>query len=244
MNMNSKLSWVAAALALAGMASGCASKSVDIGDSDTSVLGASLSDYQGTWVGYVELAEWDDGTQTVRLELDENGDGVLEFGEADPLPPPAADEGYPLSDAPASVLGGPPSGVVSVVSGFSYPVSGAIVESERIRMGSSSRELYREWCELMTPVLQEVGTDVYSCLPNVGSSIDENGCYLGNDEQTPIDCGLFACQHVCECQESGCSINTDVDNIRMDAELEAEGEELEGSFEVPQGRYSIRMTRE
>jgi len=242
MKMKSKLSWVAASLALTGMASGCGEESVDIGDDDTAVLGASLSDYEGTWVGYAELAEWDDGTQTVRLVLDENGDGVLEFGEAEPLDPPVADEGYPRDRENRFGAGGPVPR--DVLSGFSYPVSGAIVESKRIRMGSSSQELYREWCSLMTPHLFQADSDVYSCLPNVGFGSGEDGCHLGVADPMPIDCGLLSCMDVCECQESGCSVNTDEPDIRMDAALESNGKDLEGSFEVPQGSYFIRMTRE
>jgi hypothetical protein len=243
MKKSNVMSWIAAALSLT--MAGCADEAVDIGD-DTppAVLGASLSDYEGTWVGYAELAEWSDGTQTVRLQLDENGDGVLEFGEADPLPAPVADEGFPPGQPSHPMLGSTP--VSGVISGFSYPVSGAIVQSNRIRMGSSSHELYREWCELQTSELVPGSTDAYACLGGAGFMWDGEMCFLHGEgeSETPIDCGLLACAHVCQCQEEGCSVNTDSDDIRMDAALESEGSELEGSFEVPQGRYFVRMTRE
>jgi hypothetical protein len=233
-------SWIAAVFSLTSMA-GCADKAVDIGD-DTppGVLGASLSDYQGSWVGYVELAEWDDGTQAVRLVLDENGTGVIEFGEADPLPAPDAEATFPpnLSVQPMAGVEVP----TSVISGFSYPIEGAVVESKRIRLGSSHRELFREWCELFEPVANpNLGTG-YDCA-RTWISADGTGCAFA-DTGEQVDCVFSACQQACECDEASCSVSGVYEDIRMDAQLEAEGAELEGSFEVPQGRYSIVMERE
>lgn len=240
MKKTNVMSWTAAAFALTGMI-GCADKAVDIGDdTPAAVLGASLSDYEGTWVGYVELAEWDDGTGTVRLVLDENGNGVIEFGEADPLPAPDAESGFPPNQ-PVHPMAGVelPSGVVS---GFSYPIEGAVVESKRIRLGSSHRELYRAWCELLEPVANpSLGTG-YACLSSWSLS-DGTTCTLeGSNEQ--VDCRFAGCLQACECDDTSCTVSGIHDDIRMDAQLEAEGDELEGSFRVPQGQYNIVMVRE
>lgn len=241
MKMNNK-AWIGAALALTGLTAGCGAKSVDIGD-DTppAVLGASLSDYQGTWVGYAELAEWSDGTDTVRLVLDANGNGVIEIGEADPLPPPVADEGYPPGQPSQPMLGVEP--VNGLVSGFSYPVSGAQVESKRIRMSSSSGELFRDWCGLQEPVLTDNASPAYyNCLGSSGFSTGDT-CTIGLDNE-PIDCGLLACLFECTCDETSCEPARSSDDVRLDAALESEGEELEGSLDTPNGRFQVRMVRQ
>jgi hypothetical protein len=234
-------SWIAAAFSLTSMA-GCADKAVDIGDdTEPAVLGASLSDYEGTWVGYVELGEWDDGTQTVRLVLDENGNGVIEFGEADPLPAPDPEAGFP-PNLPVHPMAGVelPTGVVS---GFSYPIEGALVESKRIRLGSSHRELFRAWCELLEPVANPNILDTgYACLSSWALS-DGTTCTLEGTGET-VDCGFSGCLDACQCDEVSCEVSGIHEDIRMDAQLEAEGAELEGSFDVPQGRYRIVMERE
>jgi len=244
MKMNGKLSWVGVALALAGITSGCGAKSVDIGDNEPpAVLGASLSDYEGTWVGYAELATWNDGTDTVRLILDENGNGVIEFGEAGPLPAPVAGESYPPGDGEANPMLGFFDPTWGVISGFSYPIEGAVVESERIRMGSATNVLYSDWCGLIEPL--EVGEEpgTYNCIGTLGYSSDPNGC-VASPSGLPLDCDTLACVQLCTCDETSCGVAVGGHDIRLDAELEMEGEELEGSFEVPQGRYFVRMTRE
>jgi hypothetical protein len=58
---------------------GCNSaKPVDVGD--TEVLGEQLSDYAGSWEGYIEAATWSDGSDAVRIKLDAQGGGVFEIG--------------------------------------------------------------------------------------------------------------------------------------------------------------------
>lgn len=241
------LSRIAAALALTAMASGCGSKTVDIGDDrEPAVLGASLSDYEGSWTGYAELAEWSDGTDTVRLILDDNGNGVLEVGDADELPPPVADEGYPpgpLDSDARPMLGFEP--VNGVISGFSYPIANAVVESKRIRLSSSSGELFSEWCALQTPSIA-VGTfpETYTCLGSSGYSVSEEGCFIGPQSDIPVNCGQLACISECTCDADACTSARSNDDIRLDAALDNDGEELEGSLDTPQGRFQVRMTRE
>jgi hypothetical protein len=235
------MSRIAAALALTSLA-GCADKAVDIGD-DTppAVLGASLSDYEGTWVGYAELAEWDDGTDTVRLVLDDNGNGVIEVGEAElVLPEPDPEAGFP-PDLPVH----PMAGVMlpDILPGFSYPIEGAIVESNRLRLGTTNLELFREWCELMEPVPNPNSGTGYACLTNWAHT-DGTTCTLEGSGAV-VDCGKAACLNVCNCDQDGCEIGGgENEDIRMDAALESEGAELEGSLDTPVGRFQVRMTRE
>jgi hypothetical protein len=242
MMMNGKLFWVGAALA--GVTSGCGTKAVDIGDNDPpAVLGASLSDYEGTWVGYAELANWSDNTDTVKLILDESGNGVIEFGSADPIPAPVAGEAYPPSDDEADPTFDFLDPVQWVISGFSYPIEGAVVESKRIRMASATNALYSDWCGLIEPVEISDEPGSYNCIGYTGWSAGEDGCFAGPNSDQMVDCDVLACVQVCTCDETSCDATLGED-IRLDAALEMEGEELEGSFEVPQGRFFVRMTRE
>jgi len=239
MTMNSKLSWVGAALALAGVASGCGVKSVDIGDNDPpAVTGATLADYEGTWEGYAELATWNDGTDVIRLVLDDNGNGVIEVGNADPLPPPVYGEVYPPGEENQFIVLQP-----MLVSGFSFAVSGATVESKRIRLASSSSQLYAEWCSLFTPGPIEGG---YNCVGGTSFTGDGNGLCTndGDPEAEAFNCDILACFHMCTCDEASCDVTAYGNDIRLDAALEMEGEELEGSFETPAGRFFVRMTRQ
>lgn len=244
MEMNGKPSWVGAALVLAGLGSGCGAEVVDIGDNEPpAVLGASLSDYEGTWVGYAELAAWSDGSDTVRLILDENGNGVIELGEAEPLPTPVAGESYPPGVGEENPMLGFLEPVWGVLSGFSYPIEGAVVESKRIRMESATMALYEDWCGLIEPVEVVGEPSTYNCVGFTGYGSSEDGCFTGPQSDQPVDCDILACIQVCTCDEASCGASPGAD-IRLDAALEMDGEELEGSFEVPQGRYFVRMTRQ
>ena len=245
MRFNDTKTFIITALALAAMSSGCGSETVDIGDDhDPALLGASLSDYRGTWVGHAELAEWDDGTTDVRLELDEQGNGVLEVGLGEELEPPVADDAYPRDfDYMATY-----ATIVGPITGFSYPIAGAVVESKRIRLSSNSGELYREYCDLQTPMFAG-GSTGYNCTGFESYSGGGPAC------ESPLgttDCDALMCMHVCVCDEEHCHAARfdEPNDIRLDAQLESEGEELVGSFEIPpqtfdeRRSFQIVMTRE
>lgn len=251
--MKSKTRWMAALLATAGL--GCGSGTVDLGnDRDPASVGASLSDYQGSWSGYVELGEWEDGTGSIRIELDAQGNGVLEVGEAAPLDPPVLDDGYPRDSEFAATA----SVATTLLPGFSYPISGAIVESKRIRLQTSSAELYREYCALQTPMPVPGQPETFNCrgITSYSNSGDvDDPCFLHGqgDEvvETIDDCDPLICFTACECTEAECLPHTRFGqyDTRLDAELSNEGEELVGSLALPElitGRpiYRVVMTRE
>lgn len=222
---------------------GCGNEEpVDLGSH--AALGAALSDYQGDWQGYAEAFAFGDGSDVVTVRLDAQGEGVLEFGEAEPLPPPDPDLGYPPNgDAVGTAFGSP----LSVVSGFSYPISEATIEDRRIRLSSSMVELYREWCALIPPVRDDAnseqhGEDAFSCIPNVGFRSGEDGCQLGDG--TPIDCGKPACMAVCQCAADACGIREPLAvDLRIDAALQAQGEELIGTLVIDSTRINVRLMR-
>jgi hypothetical protein len=240
------ISVVGALLALTG----CATKTVDVGDETPVLTGASLSDYQGSWEGYVEAFEWPDSSDKIRVMLDAEGNGVLEVGEPLSGPPPEVD---PDSGPPNFPNNGYPFGgaTQALMPGFSFPIAGAVVQSSRIRFGTILGEPYREWCELQTPYLDELNTDEgprYGCLPNTGyeSTGDGNNiCFSTEDPEhtMPFDCNKLACQHTCACDAEGCTLANNVAQMVFDAELEAEGEELDGSLVHNGIIYNVNMTR-
>ena len=219
------------------------SEPVNIGD--IAKLGASLSDYQGTWDGYVEASEFADGSDRIRISLDANGNGVIEVGDSAALPPPVAGKGYPLQDPNDPECQSPLSAskIGSLIPGFSYPVTAAKVEERRVRFSTASSDLYREWCALMTPVLDEVNstaTDpVYSCLPNTTGFFVDEQCYLDTE---PVDCCLLTCLNVCECDSDGCTAPDDQD-VSFDGALQADGNELEGTLAIGD-RMTVRLMRQ
>jgi hypothetical protein len=229
MKKNNALSWIATALALVGAALGCGTKTVDIGDDrDPALIGSSLSDYQGIWIGHVELAAWNDGTDAVRLQLDAQGNGVLEVGLGPELEPPVAQDAYPrYFDYMATY-----SYLIGPITGFSYPIAGAVVESKRIRWATSTAELYREYCDLQTPTFVNEASG-YNC---TGYSTYSGGgptCTVSTGEVT--DCDWLMCMSACTCDETSCHawMLDEPHDIRMDAQLESDGEELVGSFQIP-----------
>jgi len=234
------------ALSLVLTVGGCGSSDpVDIGDDDPVALGATLSDYAGSWEGYAEAHDFNDGSDAVRLQLDVDGNGVLEVGESAPLPPPDPERGYP-PDARFSPMH---AGTDALVSGFSYPIADAIVESRRIRAATASNELFREWCALMPPILDETHVEdpVYACIPNTGWSSIDDTCELipEGEPPIPVDCAkLELCPRHCQCTADACGIAEDADDIRIDAALEAGGNGLEGTLRIGDLPVVVRMTRQ
>jgi hypothetical protein len=238
--------------ALLALGSACASKSVDIGDDQPAeVLGQSLSDYAGQWEGYAEAYEWDDDTDRVRITLDANGNGVLEVGEAEPLPPPVRGEPYPpsVADDLNGMIGIPY--VSGILSGFAYTVTEARVESTRIKFDVASGELMADWCglyepHLVTPAPGQGGEPFHACSPyaHLGYTSDGTTCWVGPDGTMEADCFDLNCIHTCSCTETECtSTNAEAYDVQLDAVLENEGEELEGTLVLPGSRVVVRMTR-
>ena len=222
---------------------------VNIGDVAT--LGAQLSDYQGSWDGYVEAYQFYDGSDRVHLTIDDNGNGALEVGDSPALPPPVADKGYPPSDfygnSSISAVGDPSSNpfMDQLAPGFDYPIVDARVEQQRIRFATTTIEVFRDWCPLLTPILDPVNSsqtqELYECVLNPDMSGSQ--CFSATVE---VDCGLFRCIGGCSCSASGCELDAADQNVSFDAALEAQGNELVGTLLIGTGgdRLTVRLTRQ
>lgn len=259
--MKRKIAWV---LAAAVSALGCSSgdgESVNLGENDPVKTGERLSDYAASWDGYVEAYEFpDSGSDRIRLVLDENGHGHLEFGDLPALTPPTdPDVGYPHEagaersvDALAGPLGDPLS------EGFRYTVLDAAVNEQRIQLAVWEYELFEEWCELQTSVLLEPEDPErgYSCLPNgilrSRSQGDDTVCTLvTSSSEAETDCGKFVlCRNqACSCDAEGCVASPppeppDAPPTRLDAALQQEGNELVGTLLLSGERFNVRLTRQ
>jgi hypothetical protein len=220
----------------------CTADPVDLGEDH--VVGSALSDYAGTWDGYAEAFEFSDGSDAVHLVLGEDGTGELWLGDADPLPPPEADLAYPPG---ADGLAKSETVPYGAVSGFGYPIDDGEVEDNRLRMNSSSGELYREWCDLMTPHLVQNATPTYyACLPFAGFGFNDAGeCTNGADLENVIECGLTDCLSRCECSEDDCAVSANAltPDMRVDATLEGDGDKFVGTLVLGSERITVRLTR-
>ena len=238
------------------LAPACGQDAVDIGEGrepPPGLIGASLTDYAGTWVGYAEAYDWADGTDRVRISLDANGVGTLRVGDAPDLPPPDPARGYPPGSANPNNMGhaAPP-----IVPGFAYQVHAARVESQRIRFAVATGELYTPWCALQTTTHPWFGPDPveYSCNSNwswMGTGTAPAVCkaFNGNDpdgdpsKAEVVDCGVTqTCSARCLCNASGC-IAIAFDDVLMDATIREQGEALEGTLLLGEARITVRMTR-
>jgi hypothetical protein len=219
----------------------CAGEPVDLGEDRA--IGSALSDYAGSWSGYAEAFEFSDETDAVRLMLGSDGTGELWLGEADPLPAPDPDRGYPP---------GPPRTLKEIVphgavAGFPYPIADGVVEDNRLRMHSSSGELYREWCDLQTPhLVTNAAPPFYACLPFSGFGTNrDDQCTNGPNLEDVIDCGLTECLSSCECSEDDCAVSPNVltQDMRIDATLEGDGDAFVGTLVLGSERITVRLTR-
>jgi hypothetical protein len=252
-------------LAAAASTFACASeKPVSIGD-DSAVTGESLKDYSAFWDGYVEGVTFPSGSDRVRLELDQNGEGYLEIGDIPALAPPTD----PTADYPGDGLdlGVDPDTLLH--EGFHYTVRNAAVEEKRIRLSVATRELYEDWCELQTSYANQDpgnGAPAYSCAPPSHSGFMYDGkCYIGTPAPPSLDSGApsgftpgpdsieFNClqahycsgstdQQLCSCTADGCVAHDNV-ALTLDAALDKNGKELTGTL-IWTDNSTVRLTRQ
>lgn len=225
---------------LAAAVFGCSSKSdVDIGDDRSASLGASLSDYAGTWEGYAEAYTFLDDTDRVRLTLDSTGNGTLELGNDRPgLPAPDPD-----SAPPGWQLMGNSSVDPGLLIGYPFTVTGATIESTRIKLTTQTPAEYEQWCALQTPALDPSDPQGlrYACLPGNGMHSDGTTCWLIPTE-TEVPCAKIKCLEACACTATTCTFRN-YNPLDLDAALELDGNRLVGTLVVLGLRVTVRLEK-
>jgi hypothetical protein len=238
----------------------CSADPVDLGDGRLGVDRSALESYAAVWEGYVEAYEFDSGSDRVRLVLDEQGDGTIDFGVGEGVPvatdPDAAFPFERFFDAAVGI-----DAVPTPIEGFQYVVSGALVEDERLRAALPSNQIFASACAIQTPVLLNAsarttgpgGTPIgpdHSCMQESGYGEGPVGtCFTGQTGQ-PVSCSRARlCNSYCECTATECVPSRQDKELRLDAALNEAGDRLEGTLVGlgnPYGsseRATVRLTR-
>jgi hypothetical protein len=236
---------------------------------DIDGTGQLVSDYAARWDGYAEAFTFRDGSDRVRLTLDSDGHGSLQVGDSATLPPPTnPDVGYPTE---GWTFNGNAI-LAQLRPGFDYPVYGARVETQRIRLGADFHDLFAGWCSMQTPHCQNCRTapmevPYYGCAPRpapLSDPISSGGqnCQAIDEttsQEAPVDCvKQLLCDQpppcscdpsptVCQCDATSCTIPAVADSdypVKVDGALEANGTRLTGTVVVNDGtRFTIRLMR-
>ena len=183
------------------------------GRSTAAVLGASLADYAGKWDGHAEAYEFNDGSDRIRLSIDEDGDGRARGRRFAGVA--GARSGRRLS---AGCSRTSHKGLhrqwrcEGFYPGFEYPIDGANVESKRIRFkATDARGLPRVVRIADADPERRCDSEGYSCAPGGlrhGMATRTATCTTG-DGDTPIDCGKLRCasQRLHVRRETSCNIS-------------------------------------
>jgi hypothetical protein len=127
---------------------------------------------------------------------------------------PATDPnvGYPPGVTFTDVVGSLP--FTGPYPGFGFTLTQVTYDGQRLQFDVGSNELWKHWCELQAPILDEINGG-YLCIHNWGwRSLGSAECSQ-RDPMTmmdvPIDCGKIAlCSlgtDVCRCTAQACSVN-------------------------------------
>jgi hypothetical protein len=235
-----------AALALCLLASlGCSAESLDLGDPQLAVDRSALSSYAAVWEGYTEAFHFHSGSDRIRIALSTDATGALRFGQGEPAPV-STDPDNPLQgwlDELGQPLSEHDRQPAQLLEGFSYAVTGANVEEERIQLRARGGQQFDGACALQTPFEVPESPGNYLCVPGSSGSSANGECWLA-DGQTPVACGkLNLClSPACSCDSSGCKGRLG-DDIELDAALDDTGTRLEGTLLSPGGNATVRLTR-
>lgn len=245
----------------------CSDAPADIGEKNPALAKSDLAAYAATWVGYVEAFQFEDESDRVQLVLDEQGQGSIRFGDRELVPAPTDPTAYYPPHTSATNWGGAGKISNAIFSGFEYPVKSARVESERIRFGTASTEPFRPYCALQTPYLDSLrsteGQQIYKCLPytllkSIGSmptttctipATTTSNTWTQGDPTVDVNCEqLSMCDGMesfgCTCTAAGCSVNTTVQDINLDAALDDDQLSLVGTLILNEKRLTVRLDRE
>lgn len=214
----------AISLTLIALTSACGGKpELDVGE-ETNQTGEALSDYAADWDGYIESFKVSgDGSDRIRISLDENGEGWVRYGDQALLEPAIDPNGlYPDVEWIHNNF------EARVQSGFEYPIMNARVSSRRIVFDYDLSVVDESWCVLQPPE-QDRG---YSCAAGGAASYDpDTGRPIHCEVDTPegrvvVDCEAYSACRRCECDETSCHAKPN--SLSFDGALSESGDTLVG----------------
>lgn len=228
---------------------------VNLGDDNLGSAAQTLEDYAGVWDGYVEAFQFDSGSDRLRLTLDAQGNGALEFGDQPAIAPfsnPAI--GYPEEEPFTD-----PSFIPRYTDpheGFAYPVHEAAVTDGRVKLIAWGTDIVSNFCAAQAP-LDSLETPLrYNCSP-VGGGIGANATGQCLDSRVgsstfgmSFDCGVaLTCAFGCVCDATSCSApRRENEELTVDGALKADGNELVGTLLLgpadDKTRVTVRLTKQ
>jgi len=245
---------------LVSILSACSSDPASIGEKQPQYTKSELAAYAATWDGYAEAYEFEDGSDRVRLMLDEQGNGTLRFGNRDLIGPATSPTEYYPPQTSADQWGVVP--LWKFWSGYEYAARDTHVESERIRLNASVAELFASYCALQTPYPHAQSQSGYRCLPyyhldvNVANhtttpgacivpATTTNSGWTQGDPVVEINCEqMMMCNRGCTCTATACSAETSYPGLSMDAALDDSQVNLVGTLLIGEQRITIRLQRQ
>ena len=213
----------------------CAGEELDLGSTTTgdASVGSSSSSVAGTWNGYIQSYAFPDGSDAMRItfttEPDGTTSGTVFFGSGPALAPPTdANAGYPPSYWTPLYDGGR----YQPCEGFAFTAEQVTVNSGHVKLGVSSVEVWKAWCELQTKIYPEEG-GVYACCKSPTFTGDEEGPPACDPGQKPPDTDvgkLTVCRDEvsyepgssegCTCTATACTVDLTRPDVHFDVQLE------------------------
>ena len=152
----------------------CSESPVNIGENNSGQSKTGLAAYAANWDGYIQAYKFPDGSDRVRLTVNEDGTGTIRFGNSELLPKPSDPKvkfppNFPkcmdclLQPAdPATWDGHTP--LPGVWDGFSFTLNAVHVNVDRLQATAAAKEIYKDWCQLQSSRhFLNNSVDSYSC---------------------------------------------------------------------------------
>lgn len=215
-------------------------KTVDLGNDRIITIGAALSDYAGSWEGYAEAYTFSDGSETVRFDVDDSGQGTLRVGDA------------PAISLPADISRDVAHRYLSPLSpGFVHPFSGARVDGNRVRATFAVADMFDAACAAITPKHTVAGPLCAAVGPQlvpIDQKADGNPCVVNSSSSMEeYRCPEALCFDVCSCTEAACQAGKNASNsnpdVTIDGALADDGNTFAGTLAFDYKRIAVRLTR-
>lgn len=224
---------------------GCTDPPTPQPDAVDSGVWPSVAGLTGTWTGYVENYRFPSGSDSIRVTIEADNDGIARglvvLGDGDQPPPPTdALAGYPPA-TPGADADRPVSDYWH--EGFTYTMVAVTASATRLRFSIHNFELWKGWC-----ALQNSPDNMGMCLPrSVGMVAPGARCSLvapASGEEIGVDCGkynLCVTSRVCSCPSSPCKVDLDAGS-QMAFDLAITVSDAIGSLvESSVGRANVRL---